>query len=108
MSEEDIEAAAKLKEDSPEMRAQKFQNQLERIASSLAEKLLPVLERLAPEALKLAESLAKLTTWVASNPGEAIVLAITGSIVKAGIGVMIRETLIGALRSSLGVGALGG
>ena len=108
MSEEDVEAAAKLKEGSPEARAQRFQNQLEKIAASLAEKLLPIFEQLAPKALALAEALANLTTWVASNPGEAIVLAITGSIVQAGIGVMIRETLIGALRASLGASALGG
>lgn len=66
-------------------RAQRFQNQLDRITDSMANRLLPTLEQLAPKLLMFTEKLSGLINWAAENPGKAITLAITASIARAGL-----------------------
>jgi hypothetical protein len=105
MSVEDVESAAGLKMNSPEAKAQAFQNQLEARVAKLVDTLLPRLEALAPKILDLVEAFVKVTEWAAENPGAAVVAAITGSIVKAGIGAAVSQALTGALS---GAGGLAG
>jgi hypothetical protein len=107
LSKEDVDAGAKLKLESTAAKVQEFQNQLERTATEMAGKMLPSLEKLAPEALKAAEALSKLATGAVENPGLAVVTAITASIARAGIGAAVSETLVGVLRGAAG-GGLGG
>lgn len=110
LSKEDVESGAKLKLESMAAKVQEFQNQLERTATEMAGKMLPSLQKLAPEALKAAEALSKVAVGAVENPGLAIVAAITASIANAGIGMAVSETLVGVLRGAAGgaVGGLGG
>jgi hypothetical protein len=102
MTEAQVKAAADLAKASDASKVEEFNNNLQKIAQELVTSLLPQLEKLAPEFIKLADSLGRLVAWAANNPGEAIALAITASIMKAAIG----ETISSALKSVItGAGA---
>lgn len=66
------------------------------------ESMIPAISSLADSMIKMAPAAAKFAAYLVDNPGVAIVGAITGSIIKAGIG----ESLKGSLKSLLD-GALG-
>ena len=89
-------------------KAQLFQNRLEQIAGSMADRVLPALEKLAPMALQMVDSFGKVVAWAASNPGEAIMLAIVGSIGKAAIGEAIAKAMAGAMGGAGGLGGAAG
>jgi hypothetical protein len=91
-----------------EAKAQAFQNQLDKIVSVAAMKLIPALEQLAPVALKVAEGFSSVVRWAAENPGKAITLAITGSIMRAGIESGFRAAIDKMLTRLGGVGGGGG
>jgi hypothetical protein len=112
-SEQKLQDDLKTAMDSKESRAQLFQNQLEKVVSSMADKVLPQMEKLGPKVIEVVEALSKLVSWAAENPGKAITMAIVGSIGKAAIGSMVAkslENLIGGLAGvgGKGVGALAG
>jgi len=106
MSDEKVNSDLKQALGTKESKAQLFQNQLDRIAASLADRLLPALEQLAPKVLALASAMGDLIGWASENPGQAITLAITGSIAKAAIGNAVGNALRGALGGA--GGSLGG
>lgn len=113
LTEGDVAKAAGVSMGTAEARAQAFQNNLDLVASSLAERVLPQLEKLAPKALELADALSKLVSAAIDNPVTAITAAIVGSIAKAAIGESVKETLTSILKGSTGgagatAGALGG
>lgn len=85
-------------------KAQRFQNELDKVVSSLASKVLPEMEKLAPAALKLAESLGKATAWAAANPGKAITAAIVASIGQAALGATVRAAIESMIRGGGGAG----
>lgn len=93
MSAQDIKSAAGLSMGTPEAKAQAFQNQLDRVASALSDRVLPRLEEAAPSALKIAENLGDAAAWAATNPGSAITAAIIASIAKAGIGTATNAAM---------------
>ena len=93
-------SAASVSKGTTEGRAQAFQNQLDLIVASLAERVLPAMEELAPKALEVANALGKVVGWAAENPGHAIVAAIVGSIGKAAIGNMVGTALENALKTA--------
>ncbi len=64
-------------------KAQRFQNNLDKIVEKTANSLLPALDQLAPSLLQLAEVLGRVTTWVVENPKLAIGAAISTSIARA-------------------------
>jgi len=66
-------------------KAQKFQNNLDKIVNVTAEKLLPAMEKLAPGFLKIAEVLGSTATWIAENPKSAVAIGIGGTIARAGL-----------------------
>lgn len=112
-SEKKIQDDLKVAMDSKESKAQQFQNQLEKVVASMADKVLPQMEKLGPKVLEVVEALAKLVGWAAENPGKAITTALVASIGKAAIGSAVAksiETLIGgaAGMGGKGLGALGG
>lgn len=108
ISAKEVEAHSKLAMDTPEARAQKFQNSLDTIASSLAERVLPAMEKLAPKVIEVVDALAKMVGMAAENPGKAIVLAIVASIAKAQIGASIAGAMPGLLSGAGGmIGAAG-
>jgi hypothetical protein len=90
--------AEKLTETSSKV--QLFNNQLERIASTAAERVLPALERAAPSLVQFADSFASVVAWAAENPAEAIIGAIVANIAQAAIG----EAIAGGLKNMLGAG----
>lgn len=101
-------------QDSAAAKAAKFQNNLDKIASSLAEKVLPALEKLAPLALQLAEAFGGVIKFTAEHPIAAAGAAVTASVARAGLESMARgglERLItggGAASAAGGVAGLGG
>lgn len=97
MSQEDVDAAAKLAQEGRAARAAKFQNQLETIADSFATNLVPALEKAAPAVAKLAEVVSGWVVWAANNPLEAVVLALAASAGKAYITQKIGDALTGAI-----------
>lgn len=89
-------------------KAQLFQNKIDTITASLADRVLPAFERLAPNVEKAVKAFADVVAWSAENPGRAITLAIVGSIAKASIGPMITKTLTDVIAGQMGgVGAPG-
>lgn len=107
MGEAEIQNSAKAVRETSGAKAEAFNNQLQRIASSLADNLLPQFEKLAPKLLELADSFSKVVAWAAENPGMAITGAIVGSIAKAGIGTIVSTTLAELIKSAV-KGAGGG
>jgi len=85
--------------------AQAFQNELDKITSTMGDQLAPAMKDLAPVAKDAARSLTGLVSFGASHPETAITAAIVASIGKAALGPAIGE----ALKNSVGgAGALGG
>lgn len=79
-------------------KAQLFQNKLDAVVTSMADRVLPALERLAPDALKVVDSFAKLISWASENPWTSVMLAITASIGKAAIGNAVKEKILEMMR----------
>lgn len=107
MSQKQIDSNVGLAMDTKESKAQLFQNQLEKVVASMADKVLPQMEKLGPVVLKLVEDLSKMVSWAATNPGEAITLAIVASIGKAAVGAAVTKGIEGLLNGIIG-GAGGG
>lgn len=90
-------------------KAQKFQNNLERVASSMAETVLPQFEQLAPKAIEAAGALGRLVGWAASNPFQAVGAAMAVSVTRAVAESTMRAGIDKVLSQSLGgaAGAIG-
>lgn len=87
-----------------ESKAQVFQNKIDLITASMADRVLPAFERLAPTVEKTMQAFADVVSWSANNPGQAITLAIVGSIAKASLGPMIGKALVDMIAGSGGAG----
>lgn len=79
--------------DSPAAKAQRFQNNLDKVMASAAEKVFPALEKLAPQALAVADAFGKVVGYVAENPVQAIVLAFVAAIGRAGLEAALRTAI---------------
>lgn len=90
-----------------ESKAQLFQNKLDAVMATLADRVLPAFEKMAPHAEKVAAAFADLVAYVSNNTGQAITLAIVGSIAKAAIGPSITQALVDTISGKPGT-ALGG
>lgn len=90
-------------------KAQKFQNNLERVASSMAETVLPQFEQLAPKAIEAAGALGKIVGWAAANPFQAVGAAMAVSVTRAVAESTMRAGIDKVLSQSLGnaAGAVG-
>ena len=87
-----------------ESKAQLFQNKLDAIAASLADRVLPAFERMAPTVEKVVSALADLIAWASNNSGTAITAVIAGSIAKAAIGSVLKEKLVDLIAGGLSKG----
>jgi hypothetical protein len=105
MSEKQIQSNVDTASGTTASKAQAFQNQLDLIAASLAERVLPALEKLAPKALEIVDALGRVIGWAAENPKSAIAAALVGSIAKAGIGDILSKG-VESLMSKAGAGSL--
>lgn len=90
-----------------EATANRFQQKLDEVTEKMGASLLPALERLAPTVLSLAEKFSGLLQWVANNPFQAVVVAMTAAVGRAGIESGIRMILDRAAVSLLGGGTTG-
>lgn len=97
MSKADVESAFGTSMQSKEAKAIVFQERMDKVAASLAERLLPALERAVPHVEAFAKVMADAVAWASENPGKAITMAIVGSIAKAAIGAQISSAMGGAL-----------
>jgi hypothetical protein len=88
-----------------EAKAMRFNQQLERVVASMADKLIPAAEKLAPSALRAADALGSIVELAASNPGQAIVAAIGVSTARAFAESSFRSVIDAAIKKSFGVGA---
>jgi len=86
-------------------KAQKFQNNLDRVASSMAETVLPQFEQLAPKAIEAAGALGKIVGWAASNPFPAVGAAMAVSVTRAVAESTMRAGIDRVLSQSLGAAA---
>lgn len=84
-----------------ESKAQLFQNKIDTIAASLADRVLPAFERLAPTVEKAVKAFADVVAWASENPGRAITMAIVGSIAKASLGPMISKGITDMIAGGL-------
>lgn len=91
-------------------KVQLLNNRLEEIAESAAAKVIPALEKLAPDLVTAADAIARLAVFVAENPFKSVgILAaasIAGSIAKAAVGEVAGKALVGAI-SSMPKGSFG-
>lgn len=81
-------------------KATQFQNNIERVAASLAEQVLPQLERAAPALLSFTDSVGKMVGWAAENPFAAVTAALAVSIARAGIESTIRLGIDTAIKGA--------
>lgn len=86
-------------------KAQVFQNRLEDIAGSMADRVLPALEKAAPAILEIAVAGSKLAGFLSEHLGATLLAAVGASIAKAALGQAIGSMLKGILS---GQGASGG
>lgn len=78
---------------SPAAKAQAFQNNLDKIVATMATRVIPSLERLAPKALTLADALGKLIGYVTENPFKALSAALTLAIGRAFLEAKLRNSI---------------
>jgi surfactin synthase thioesterase subunit len=102
MSSADVDKRFALSAEGRKAKAEAFQNNLDRVADTLANRVLPEAEKLAPAFLKIADAGAGIIAWAVSNPFAAIGTAIAGSI-AASIGkVVIGEAIGKAIAGGMG------
>lgn len=85
-----------------ESKAQILQNSMDDVAARLSEKLAPAASKLVPILESLANKGAAVVSWMAENPGKAIVAAIVGSIGKAGLETALKTAVEGILKTAIG------
>lgn len=89
-------------------KVEQFQQKLDRVVGDMADKLIPVMLKLAGPTLGAADAMSQLAVWAANNPllaGTAIVGASAGkAVVERGAGAVADK----AVSAVAGAGALGG
>lgn len=73
-----------------EARSQLFQNAMGDIVSGMADRVLPRLLEMQPQAERLMLAFADIVAWAVDNPFKAVAAALGASIAKAGIEQVIR------------------
>lgn len=74
-------------------KAQRFQNNLDKVVASAADKVFPALEKLAPQALAVADAFGKVVGYVADNPIKSVILALVAAIGRAGLESVLRAAI---------------
>jgi hypothetical protein len=89
-------------------RAQRFQENLDRVTASMADRLVPALEQLAPMALRIATAFGNFVSWASENPGKAISLAISLAVGRALTESFMRGLFERVIKRSIGGGGAAG
>jgi hypothetical protein len=82
-----------------------FNNKIAEVGATLAERMLPQLNAIAPSIIKVVGSFGDLVAWAAQNPFRAVVSALGVSIMKAGIESVLRSGIESALKGAFSPGA---
>jgi len=107
MSEEVVQKMAEEYSQTMAAKAASFQEKMDVITESLATKLLPALEQLAPWALKMTQAFSSFVTWATENPGKIVALAISAAIARALTESFLRGLLERAIKGAVGGGTGG-
>ena len=108
ISDQDVNNAFELSQSGNAAKAQRFNNELEKISAEMAEKIAPELEKAAPHLVKFATVVAEWISWAAANPFKAVALALGASILKAGIETAIKNGVASLMKKMLEGGGAGG
>ena len=108
LSKENVDAINAKRMETTAAKAQKFQNNLDKITETMASKLIPAMEQLAPTALKIASAFGNFLTWATENPGKLIAGAISLAIMRALTESLFRGLLDNVIRRTGGGGGGGG
>jgi hypothetical protein len=100
LSDKDVDAAQNERLKTAAAQATIFQEKLDEVGKNVEAELLPALQQLSPYVLQAATAFGNIVTWATNNPGEAIVLAITGAIARAGLESAFRAGVEKAITSS--------
>lgn len=90
-----------------EAKAQLFQNKLNEVVATMADRVLPKLLEMQPLAERLMRAVAGLVEWAVDNPFKAVATALAASIGKAGIEQVLRvgvESLFSGYDRGAGIG----
>ncbi len=108
MGKGEVQSSLDLSMANPDAKIQLFNNKLDEIGTTIAGKVLPQLERLAPTIIQGVEAFGKFVAWAAENPGKALAAALTLSIARAGIDTVLRAGIENLMRGGGGGGSGGG
>ena len=108
MSEKDVTDAFNRSMETAEAKAQRFQNELQDIADRVATKVIPAMEKLAPQVERAANAFGSFIEWASENPGKAIAVALAASVAKAGIENVLRAGIERSMGAAASNGAAGG
>lgn len=89
-------------ENSTEAKAKRFQENLDKIVATMAERVIPALEKNAGTFLDVAGKMGDLASWVVENPKKAITAGLMLSIGRAGMESVFREALERMMRGGGG------
>ena len=107
MGNAEIQDSFKAAMDTTTTKAQLFQNKLQDVADSMAEKALPALDRLAPVALSVVGALGSLVGTLADNPLTVIPVALGAAIAKSGAEQAVRVGIENIFRNFTTGGPVG-
>jgi hypothetical protein len=82
---------------------QLFNNKMSEIGGQIAGRVLPQLQKLSPFIVSAVEAFAKVVTYAAENPGNAIAAAVVASIAKAAIGTAVTSGINSLLTNASAV-----
>lgn len=105
MTDAMVKNAAELAENSPGAKAEELNNAMQKVADKMLTDIMPAFDKMEPDIEKLAGAFGDLVGWAAKNPGEAIVVAITGSIAKAGLETALKSGIESMLKGAGSSGA---
>lgn len=88
--------------DSPAAKAQRFQNNLDKIAASMADKVLPAMEKLAPLALDFVSAFGGVIKFTAEFPIAALAVAASLAVLRAAVESSARAMLEQAILARTG------
>lgn len=108
MGAEEIRKSAEIRMDSPAAKAQEFQNQLDDVGKKIMGNLLPALEKMGPDIIRVTSALGEMAAWLVGNPLAGAFTALGLSIAKAGIGEMIARIIGTSITGQLAGNVAGG
>lgn len=108
MSAPDTKKIAELQKNSDAGKAADINNRMQLMAANAMAKLVPMLERMAPAAGKVADGLDTLVGYLSTDPGKVIGAAIIGLIAKSAAQQALTNLATGAVGANASLLSLAG